>query len=154
MDATNGIFKRRVLVTRHEDVAQLSERNGIPAILHELPHRNDTVRLGILELESMDGCIFCPGDQPLLQKDSIAALALAAANDAHSIWRLCCEGTDGTPVYFPAWAFEELASLPEGKGGGWIAKKYPEQVRRVPVQDKWELKDADSAEDLKALLER
>ena len=35
-----------VAVTRHPEIAQLCEAEGIPAILHELPLRSDTVRLG------------------------------------------------------------------------------------------------------------
>ena len=50
--------------------------------------------------------------------------------------------------------FSELFSLPEGKGGGFVAKKYPERIQLVPVQDEYELKDVDTQKDLLILLNR
>lgn len=159
--ATEGIFAQRIVVTRHKDVADFCQDKGVPALLHDLPYRSDTVRLGLESLDQaahstfsdhIQGCMFCPGDQPLLRHETIAELAVAAQNDPHFIWRVAFEGTPGTPVLFPEWAFSELKSLPQGKGGGYLAKKYPEQVRLVPVRDWYELKDVDTPEDLSALL--
>ena len=47
-----------------------------------------------------------------------------------------------------------LRALPEGAGGGYVAKKYPERVRLLPVRDKQELVDVDTRETLRELLER
>ena len=80
--ATDGLFSRRVVVTRHADVAALCETLGAQVILHDEPCRNDTVRLG---MEAMDGCdtvTFVQGDQPLIRPASIAALLRAAERDA------------------------------------------------------------------------
>lgn len=80
--ATDGLFSRRVVVTRHADVASLCETLGAQVILHDEPCRNDTVRLG---MEAMDGCdtvTFVQGDQPLIRPASIAALLRAAERDA------------------------------------------------------------------------
>ena len=155
LDATEGIFSRRVVVTRHEDVAALCRAQEIPVALHSLPHRSDTVRLGLEALgDAIDGCAFCPGDQPLLRRETVAALALAAAHDPQAIWRLAYQDTVGTPVLFPRQLFPELKNLPEGRGGGSLANKYPELVRTVPVRDAYELKDADSRDDLTVLLEQ
>ena len=154
LDATEGIFAQRVVVTRHADVARLCEDRGIQPVLHDLPHRSDTVRLGLEAMPEIDRCMFATADQPLLRKETISALALAAANDPDSIWRTICDGTPGSPVIFPKWAFPELRNLPEGKGGGVVIKKYPERLRTVSVRDMYELKDVDSPEDLMELLER
>lgn len=154
LDATEGIFSRRVVVTRHEEVAQLCKVRDIPAILHDRPHRSDTVRLGMEAMEGVERCMFCPGDQPLLRTDTIAALALASANEPGFIWRTSCDGVPGAPVVFPLWAAPELRSLPEGNGGGAVIKKYPKRLRTVNVWDKYELNDVDSPEDLVRLLER
>ena len=91
---------------------------------------------------------------PLLRRETIAALAIASANAPDLMWRTACEGTPGSPVIFPQWAFAALQNLPEGKGGGVLIKKYPERLRTVNVRDMYELKDVDSPEDLQALLER
>ena len=152
--ATEEIFAKRVVVTRHQDVARLCDNRGIPCILHALPHRSDTVRLGLEAMPGIDRCMFATADQPLLRKETIASLALASKNDPNSIWRTCCDGIPGSPVVFPKWAFPQLLDLPEGKGGGVVIKKYPEHLHMVNVRDMYELKDVDSPEDLSELLER
>ena len=146
--ATEGIFEKRVVVTRHGDVAELCRMYDIPCVLHDLPHRNDTVRLGLEAVGDMRGVVFCPGDQPLLRRETVIALALAAQNTPEDIWRVRFEETPGAPVLFPRWTFAELAALPEGKGGGFVMGKYPERLRTVSAGDRLELMDADTAKDL------
>lgn len=150
-DATEGIFSRRVVVTRHEEVAALCKNRGIEVIFHDLPYRNDTVRLGLEAVGNVESCLFCPGDQPLLRRETVLAIALAAVTEKNFIWRAAFGDTPGSPVLFPKWTFPELLHLPEGKGGNYLAKKYPEQVRTVPVRDEYELKDIDTPEDLDRL---
>ncbi len=158
LDATEGIFCRRVVVTRHPAIAELCRRQGIQVVFHELPYRSDTVRLGLQAiLGEIDSCMFCPGDQPLLRRDTVASLALNAYHEDKAIWRTAYEDgagspvSAGSPVLFPKWAFPELLALPEGKGGSFLLKKYPGQVRMLPVRDKYELMDVDTPEDLKFL---
>ena len=150
--ATEGIFARRVVVTRHEDVARLCRERGIDVVFHDRPYRSDTVRLGIEQMEGMDGCLFCPGDQPLLRRETIESIALLGANDRGNILRACFGETLGMPVLFPTWTFEALACLPEGKGGGFLMKKYPDRVRPVSALDEYELADVDDRETLGKLL--
>ena len=154
LEATEGIFAQRVVVTRSEEVAALCREYGVLTVLHSLPHRSDTVRLGLEALQGIDRCMFATADQPLLRKETVEALCLASQNDPNGIWRTNWEGTHGSPVVFPKWTFPELRNLPEGKGGGVIVKKYPERLRTVSVRDMYELKDVDSPEDLSELLER
>lgn len=151
LHVTDGIFVDRVVVTRHTDVAALCEIRGIRYILHELPGRNDTVRLGLDALCASIGCLFCPGDQPLLRRDTVLSLALCASHSPGFIYRAAHGDTVGSPVLFPQCMFDELRHLPEGKGGGVIAKKYPALVRHVPVRDASELRDVDTPGDLLAL---
>lgn len=223
--ATDDLFSRRVVVTRHADVASLCETLGAQVILHDEPCRNDTVRLG---MEAMDGCdtvTFVQGDQPLIRPASIAALLRAAERDAGAarrdaagrgvadvsrcdavgaapadiaedyameldavkcdvdaaagcdaaesdvagaakydavgcnaavssvarIWRTSFDGVPGAPVLFPSWAFDELRSLPRGKGGGFVAKTHAECVRTIEVSSEWELFDVDTRDDLEQL---
>ena len=140
LDATEGIFERRVVVTRHKEVEELCRRQGVPVVFHSLPYRSDTVRLGLESLgagtdagksgteaeikiappaeNGLEGCMFCPGDQPMLGRETVASLALCAASGKNTIWRAAWNGQEGSPVLFPAWVFPELLALPEGKGGG------------------------------------
>ena len=154
LDATEGMFSRQVVVTRHKEVAVLCEKRGIDAVLHNLPYRSDTVRLGLEEIGDVDNCMFCPADQPLLHRETIAALVLAAVNDPKSIWRAEYDGTFGSPVVFPKWTISELKTLPQGKGGGVVIKKYPEHLHSINVRDMYELMDVDTPEDLALLVER
>lgn len=152
--ATEGIFAHRVVVTRHEEIAALCRESGIAVVIHDLPHRSDTVHLGLDALGDVDGAMFCPGDQPLLRQETVAALAAAGNEDTNSIWRTCFGDTPGSPVLFPKWTFPELRNLPEGMGGSHVVKKYPERVRTVPVRDQYELMDVDTQEDLHLLREQ
>ena len=151
LDATEGLFAKRVVVTRHKSVADLCKKQDIAVVLHDLPHRSDTVRLGLETMGAVDRCMFCPGDQPLLSKETVESLLLSAANCPETIWRTCCDSTPGSPVLFPQWTFPELLTLPEGKGGGVIIKRYPERCKMQPILDSWELMDADTPEILEQL---
>ncbi len=152
LDVTENLFTKRVVVTRHKEVVNLCEARDIPVIFHELPYRSDTIRLGLEAMDQIDRCVFCPGDQPLLRKETLESLLQASDKEPDSIWRTACDGTPGSPVLFPSWTFEELKSLPEGKGGGFLIKKYPERLHLLNVQDMYELKDIDSPSDLIELL--
>ena len=154
LSATEGIFERRVVVTRHREVADLCKERGVEAVLHDYPDRADTVRLGLEAVGDAAGCLFCPGDQPFLRQETVATLALAAVNCPCAIWRTAFADSPGSPVLFPKWAFPELSSLPRGYGGGFVAKKYPQWVKTVSVRDKRELMDVDSPEDLRKLVEQ
>lgn len=216
--ATDGLFSRRVVVTRHADVAALCETLGVQVILHDEPCRNDTVRLGMEVMDGYDTVTFVQGDQPLIRPASIAALLRAAERDAAEngvadvvgcdavgaaladtaedyamgldavecdvdaaagcdaaesdvagaakhdgvgcdaaessvarIWRTSFDGAPGAPVLFPSWAFDELRSLPRGKGGGFVAKAHAECVRTIEVSSEWELFDVDTRDDLEQL---
>ena len=149
--ATDDIFDRRVVVTRHEAVAAYCRARNVEVVLHNLPNRNDTVRLGLEAVGEVDGCMFCPGDQPLLKKETIEALINGWKRESDCIWRPSFEDQPGAPILFPKWAFSELLTLPEGKGGGFLARKYPERVRLHPVRDPYELMDVDTQETLREL---
>ena len=149
--ATDDLFARRVVVTRHSDVAYLCDDPGIEVILHSEPRRNDTVRLGMEKMTGCDTVTFVQGDQPLISANSMAALLRGAEGHPTCIWRASFRGTPGAPVLFPSWSFDELRSLPPGKGGGVVAKAHKERVRTIEVSSKWELFDVDTPDDLRAL---
>ena len=153
LDVTEGLFSRRVVITRHESVAALCREQNIDVVLHELPHRSDTVRLGLEALAGVDACMFLPGDQPLLRRETVAMLLENWKENPDRIVRPAYEDTEGSPVLFPSWAFPELMDLPEGKGGGVVIKKHPGEVCRVPVADPFELADADTPDTLERLKE-
>ena len=68
------------------------------------------------------------------------------------IARLHCEDSVGTPIFFGRKYYEELCNLPEKKGGSYVAKQHPENVKLVTVLDEKELWDLDTPEDLPVFL--
>ena len=148
IDAADGLFARCVVVTRSAEVVRYCEQRGAAVVLHDDSGRNDTVRHGMDALGECDAVTFLQGDQPLISANTLDRLLRAAEDDSNAIWRVSHGGMVGSPVLFPPWAFDELRALPEGKGGGFIAKKYPERVRLLPVRDNLELMDVDTQEDL------
>ena len=68
-----------------------------------------------------------------------------------SIFRPAYEDTVGSPVLFPSWAFPELKTLPQGKGGGTVIQNHPQEVIRVSASHPFELADADTPEMLELL---
>ena len=151
LDATAGLFAKRVVVTRHETVAALCRAQQVEVVLHDQPHRSDTVRLGLEALGDLDACMFLPGDQPMLRRETVEMLLENWKQHPDCMVRPIHEDAEGGPVLFPAWAFPELKNLPEGKGGGVVVKNHPHDMICVPVSDPFELADADTPETLELL---
>lgn len=190
-------FGKTLAVTRHDELVQICEREHIHCIKHNMPYRNDMVRLGVSHIlkeaccqknNCPQGILFLPSDQPLITKTSLQLLCLLfiyynsshfACNNAdkssnantdysnnnysnndysnnnnnnnnnnNKICRLAFNENAGAPVIFPECYYNELLTLPQGKGGGFIAKKHPAQVVLVPAQDEYELYDIDTPDDL------
>ena len=149
--ATEGLFSHRIVVTRHESIASLCREQDVDVVLHDLPNRNDTVRLGLEALGDLDCCMFLPGDQPLLRRETVAMLLERWSEAPGKIIRPAHGDTVGSPVLFPSWAFQELKSLPEGKGGSTVVRDHLHDVLHISVADPYELADADTPETLEVL---
>ena len=149
LDTTEGIFSRRVVVTRNEKAAEFCRKKGVEVIFHSFPNRNDTVRLGTAYMEGLDGVLFCPCDQPLLRKESL--LGLLDAFREGDILRLAYGEKMGMPVLFDQAYFAELQSLPEKKGCSYLIGKYGKRVKAVQATEEYELFDVDTQMELEAL---
>ncbi|MDO4460477.1 MAG: NTP transferase domain-containing protein [Clostridia bacterium] len=149
--ATDGLFDSRIVVTRHEDINKLCKALGLDSIVHDKPYRSDTVRIGLEALKDVDACMFLPGDQPLLKRETVAKLLALWDVNRDSIIRPCFGNEPGSPVIFPRSLFPELLNLPEGKGGGFVIKSHPDMVKTLEIDDKWELEDADTPKKLETL---
>ena len=154
LETTDNVFVERVVVTRHKEIYELCQSRNIKCILHTLPYRSDTVRLGIEAMAGLDSCMFCPADQPLLTSDTVKALALSALNEKEYIQRTSFDDTVGTPTVFPKWTFGELSELPEGMGGSYVINKHKNKVKNVSAQNPYELMDVDTPDDLIILAEK
>lgn len=150
MEKTKTLGIDSVVVTRNEEVQSFCEKKGQNVIFHDLPGRNDTTRLGTEYFlqRGDDFILFLQGDQPFVSCDSLMAMMMAAKASPDKIVRLSFNGTDVAPVLFPRVYFDDLRSLPEGKGGGAIIRRNPEKVLRVEAKAEWETWDIDTREDL------
>lgn len=169
--ATPGIAAR-IVVTRSEDVQALCRTQGVPVLLHSLPGRNDTVRLGLSalleQLPELSGCMFLPGDQPLLRRETVEVMTKRFCREQpcpaewqketeREIFRLGFRVRNdpspptGSPVLFEKGLFQELLTLPQGMGGSVLLRKYPAHVHTVYIADRNELADADTPEALAQL---
>ena len=86
------------------------------------------MRLGLTALlaqqPDLQGCVFLPGDQPCLTRQTLEALAIGAAPD--TIRRPAApDGTPGSPVLFGRDYFAALLHLPEGSGGSAVLRAHP-----------------------------
>lgn len=157
LDLTEGdLFTNRIVLTRTREVEELCCQRNIPVLYHELPERNQAIRLGVEALEKgkeLDGILFCPCDQPLLKRESLVKILECYQKDSCSrgIYRLRCKEIVGAPVLFEKIFFEELKNLPVHSGGSYLMKKYPEKVRYVSAASELELYDVDTKEDLEYL---
>ena len=145
----------RIVVTRSDEVAQLCRSRNVPVLLHDLPGRNDTVRLGLSALleqvpETVEAMAGISGwDQRTRlerQKETereIFRLGFRVRNDPSPL--------TGSPVLFEKGLFQELLTLPQGMGGSVLLRKYPAHVHTVYIADRNELADADTPEALAQL---
>ena len=146
--AAAPVFAGRIAVTRSAEVEALCRAEGFPVLRHAGPRRSDTVRLGLTALlaqqPDLQGCVFLPGDQPCLTRQTLEALAIGAAPD--TIRRPAApDGTPGSPVLFGRDYFAALLHLPEGSGGSAVL-----HARLLPTPAA-ELRDIDTRSDLEAL---
>lgn len=154
-DATDDLFSKRVVVTRNNEVKDLCDKLNISCIIHDMPNRDDTVRIGLSALmDDVDYCFFTPGDQPLIDKATMSNLIKMAGEHNNEIVRLCFGETEGSPVGFPKSLFEELLNLPEGKGGNVVVKNNPARVHPVMANREYELWDVDTMSDLDKIKSR
>ncbi len=153
LNLTEGdFFQRRIVVTRTKEVEMLCKKKGIDVILHTYPGRGDAVRLGIEQMMNMDGCVFCPCDQPMLSKESLVKMTEMFSKEEKQILQLKYGERCGAPVLFSKEYFEELCELPEKSGGSYLIKQHPEHVLYVEAGSEIELQDMDTKEDYDRLL--
>lgn len=153
LEASQMCFDEVVVVTRNTGVENLCNTRGIKVITHEFPYRSDTVRLGVKSLDvNTSGVVFCLADQPFLSVDTLLDFKEAVSNEPDKIWRTRSGNIIGSPTYFPVSLFEELASLPQDKGGSYLCKIHPELVREFNIQNPLELKDIDTKDTYEELL--
>ena len=100
----------------------------------------------------MDACIFCPRDQPMLERHSMKRMRNAYSFEHGDMWRLAYGDKVGTPILFDRKYFNELCELPDKKGGSYVAMKHSGKVQILEAESEKELYDIDTPEDLKKIM--
>lgn len=144
-------FQRSVVVVRDPAVAALCQAEGFPYLRYPGGAQSETIRLGIREMDGMDGCMFVMGDQPLCRRESMERLLGAFIQEPELVFRLAFQGQAGSPVIFPKRLFPQLAGLSGEQGGMAVLRGQKNLVRLVEAECSAELWDCDSKEDIYVL---
>lgn len=140
-----------VVATRWDAVAAALE-DGVPSariVRPAGPTRSDTVRAGLeAGADVWDGCLFLPGDQPLVSRASFETLFSAFAEDPCCAYRLGWDGAPAAPVLFPTSCFLALMGLAGKDGGSSILRSGGVPVVCVEAAAAHELWDVDAVGDL------
>ena len=103
-------FAKVVVVTQYPEVMRLAEEFRFAAVHNAHPDYgiSHTIALGLTGLRDCGGVMFMVSDQPLLRRESVAALAGLWRQHPDRIAALGHNGVRGNPCVFPARFFPEL----------------------------------------------
>ena len=134
------LFDAVAVVTQYPEVMDLAEDFRFSAVCNRHPDYgiSHTIALGLTALGDCGGAMFLVSDQPLLKRESVAALA-------HG-------GVRGNPCVFPARFFPELLELTEDHGGNTVIRRHQGDLRLLEVPEE-ELTDVDTPQALARLKE-
>lgn len=141
------------VVTQYDEVERLARGRGFEVVRNDRPQDGAarTVRLGTQSLMARCGAIlYMVSDQPLLRRESVAALLdFARAHPGHIV-AAAHGGRRGNPCLFPARYFEELCQLTGDVGGSAVIRAHADELLLFEVGER-ELLDVDTREALRAL---
>ena len=142
-------FEKVVVVSQYTGFTEYVKDFPFTFIHNDLPEKgiSHTIELGLFALTHCDGILFCVSDQPLLRRETIAALVALWREDPEKIVAPAHKGMRGNPCLFPARFFSELLELSGDKGGSVVIRHHEEDLLLLEV-DPGELMDADTPEAL------
>lgn len=141
------------VVTQYDEVEELARRFGFRCLRNAHPEwgLSYTVRLGTEALQ--DECraiVYQVSDQPLLHRESVAALVDYYRAHPDHIVGASHGGTRGNPCIFPEKYYPALCALTGDKGGSTIIREHEEDLLLYEIGEQ-ELTDVDTRQALKAL---
>lgn len=140
------------VVTQYDGAAALAAEFGFHVLRNSRPEDglSRTVRLGTEALADCDAILFQVADQPLLRRETVAALIDFYAHQPDCIAALSDGQRRGNPCIFPRRFFPTLTALTGDEGGSAIIRHHPETLRLLPTNSE-ELQDVDTVEALAKL---
>lgn len=145
-------FNTVAVVTQYQEVMDLAGEFHFSAVRNIHPDfgLSRTIALGLTALGECDGAMFLVSDQPLLRRESVAALARFWREQPDRLAALSHGGVRGNPCVFPARFFPELLALTEDHGGSTVIRRHEGDLRLLEVPEA-ELTDIDTPRALEAL---
>lgn len=145
-------FDTVAVVTQYEEILKLAGEFGFTPVRNVHPDfgLSRTIALGLGALGDCDAACFLVSDQPLLRRESVAALARFWRERPDKLAALAHGGVRGNPCVFPARFFPELLALTEDHGGNTVIRRHEEDLRLLEVPEA-ELTDVDTPQALEAL---
>jgi len=148
------LFDTVTVVTQYPEIMRLAGAFHFAAVCNEHPEYgiSHTIELGLTGLRDCGGVLFLVSDQPLLKRESVAALVHLWKQQPERIAALAHNGVRGNPCLFPARFFPELLELQEDHGGNTVIRRHEADLvlLEVPAQ---ELTDVDTPEALREIEE-
>ena len=149
-----GLFSCVTVVSQYEKALELAAQYGFTAILNDAPELgvSRTIFLGTQAMLDCDAILYMVADQPLLQPNSVCAVAERWTREPDCIVGAAHNGKRGNPNLFPQEFFPELLELTEDHGGNTVIRAHPERFLPVEVAQE-ELTDVDTPQALRELEE-
>lgn len=148
-----GEFDTVAVVSQYPEVLALAEEFRFTPVVNEHPDWgiSHTISLGLEALgEDCAAACFLVSDQPLLKRESVAALVELWRGNPEKIAALAHNGVRGNPCLFPARFFPELRELREDRGGNTVIRRHEEDLILLEVPPE-ELTDVDTRTAMKDL---
>lgn len=141
-----------VVVTQYPEVVELAKEFSFTPIINSHPEygQSHSIHLGVQALDSCDALLFQVADQPLLRRESVAALIDFYCRNPGHIVGLSHGGQRGNPCIFPARFFPELWKIEGDHGGNVVIRQHEAELLLYEVAAD-ELRDVDTRETLAAL---
>ena len=148
------LFAAVAVVTQYEEILELAGEFGFTPVRNVHPDHgiSHTIALGLVALGDCDAACFLVSDQPLLRRESVAALARFWRERPDKLAALAHGGVRGNPCVFPARFFPELLELREDHGGNTVIRRHEEALVLLEVPEE-ELTDVDTPQALARLKE-
>jgi molybdenum cofactor cytidylyltransferase len=120
---------------------------GLPFHVEDSGHpgMGDSIAAAVRATASAQGWLILPADLPLIQMQTI--FAVAQALDGTNIVQPSYQGTKGHPVGFSAIYYAQLCNLKENTGGFSVIQSYG--AMQIVVNDMGCVADIDTVDDLK-----
>ena len=140
-----GLFSRVTVVSQYEKALALAIAYGFDAIENSQPALgvSETIRLGTQAMLDCDAILYMVADQPLLQPNSVCAVAERWMREPEAIVGAAHNGVRGNPCIFPRKFYPELLALSGDRGGSRVIRQHEDALRLVEIPPE-ELYDCDT----------